>query len=686
MFETVRPTLDRRRFLASSAIGLLAWPGAPKAQGASTDTDWRHYGGDLASSRYAPLDQINAENFNTLSVAWRFSTNALGRQLDAYYNATPLIVGGRLFSTAGNERYVVSLDGATGQQLWTYRHNEGRRLGTRGGSGFGLSYWNDGPVERILYVTRSYQLVSLDAKTGLPDPAFGVGGEVDLRKDWDQEVDPARPVAGLHAAPLIVGDTIVVGTAPSAAVKAHLRAYDVRTGQRKWIFHTVPQKGEFGYDTWIEEGQAEATGATGVWAPMSADPELGLVYVGVELPPADLVGVSRKGSTLFAECIVALDIETGVRRWHYQMEHHGLWDRDVSAAPMLCDFPLNGRTVKALAQLTKQGFCFVLDRATGKPVWPIREQPVAKGDVPGEWYSPTQPVPSRPPPFERQGVTLDDLIDYTPAIKARAAEIASHYRMGPLYTPPAFFKPDGPWGTLVLPATQGGANWPGGSYDPETSRLFVYTKRNVEALAVAPNAAGVLQGQGSGRIPPNVNDNDGGAFGGNAGLNGGNAGIGGAPRTPVADKLTDPVAPGILSIEGIALSKPPYGRIVAIDLAKGDIAWAATHGETPDAIKNHPLLRGVDIPRTGQAGILGVLATKTLVICGDCGLFTDETGRKAARLRAYDKQTGREVGAVVLDKAQTGSPMTYMLGGKQYVVLAIGGQRGAELVAYRLGG
>ncbi|MGC4250358.1 MAG: PQQ-binding-like beta-propeller repeat protein, partial [Sphingobium sp.] len=617
-----------------------------------------------------------------LEVARQFNTNAFGPQLDAYYNATPLIAKGRLYATAGSARQVVALDGASGQLLWSYRHDERGRFGTRSGSGFGLAYWTDGEAERILYVTRSYQLVSLDAKTGLPDPAFGVGGEVDLRLDWDQQVDPAKGVVGLHAAPLIIKDVIVVGTAPTAAVKAHVRGFDVRSGKRKWIFHTIPQKGEFGYDSWTKPGQAEASGNMGAWAPMSADPELGLVYLPLESPPSDLIGVTRQGNSLYAATLVAVDAQTGERRWHYQAVHHPIWDSDMSAAPVLCDIPHRGKIVKALAVPTKQGYLYVLDRATGKPVWPIPERPVPKGDVPGEWYSPTQPIPSRPPAFERQGVTPDIFIDFTPELHARALEIASHYRMGPLYTPPAFTKKGGDvWGTLTVPATQGGANWPGGSYDPDTGVFYLYSKTAIEALGVSFDEDGNLAAWIS-DVPP-IADPEGGAFGGTASLKGGSSGRG-TPRAGVKDGMNDPIEPGILSIEGLPIIKSPYGRITAIDLKKGEILWQVPHGETPDFIRNHPRLKGKTIARTGQGGILGTLTTKSLVICGDGGLFTDEQGRKAGRLRAYDKATGREVGAVFMEKAQTGAPMTYMMDGRQYIVFAMGGDRGADLIAYRL--
>jgi quinoprotein glucose dehydrogenase len=661
----------------SSAAGLLG--ALPAAAQQAADTNWLHYANGLDSARYAPLDQINAGNFSQLEMVWRFSTNALGPNLDADFQATPLFVNGRIYCTAGLRRDVVCLDGATGELLWMHRHDEGRRSGSRGGPGLGVSYWTDGAQERILYVTIGYSMFSLDAKTGLPDPAFGTNGMVDLRLEDDQTMDPNRSVIGLHAAPLVVRDALVVGAAPTGQSRGNIRGFDVKTGKRKWIFHTIPHKGEYGYDTWLVPGQAETIGNGGCWASMSADDALGLVYCGVESGATDQEGVGRHGPGLFGESLVALDIETGQRRWHYQMVHHGLWDRDVPCAGILCDLTVDGKAVKAIAQPTKQGFVYVLDRATGKPVWPIPEVKVPAGHVPGEWYSPTQPMPTKPPPFSRQGVSEDDLVDWTPQIKARARQIASHYQLGPLYAPPPVVT-DTVFGAFNLPGMQGGANWPGGSYDPETGMLYVFSKQQIGLTGVGFDAKGKVVSRGG---PPAFGsaDANGGAFGGFASLKGGNHGM--RFRT-APDGLDDPIVRGMISIEGIPLEKPPYGTVTALNLRNGTLAWQVTHGETPDHIRNHRLLKGVTIPRTGQSGILGTLTTKSLVVLGDCGLFTDESGRKGCRLRAYDKATGEERGAVFMDKAQTGAAMTYMHRGRQYIVTAIGSSYGAELVAFAL--
>ena len=689
--------LSRRSLLLSSAATFIAsrLPGlaqsvesqqpaaaqAGAAANAPSETQWLNYANDLASTRYAPLDQINADNFNKLEMVWRFSTDALGRQPDADYESTPLFANGRILTTAGLRRDVVALDAATGELLWMYRKDEGQRGGTRGGPGFGLSYWSDGDQERVLFVTIGYELISLDAKTGLPDPKFGTNGIVDLRLDDDQQMDMARGVIGLHAPPLVLRDVAVVGAAPSAYVKGYLRGFDVRTGTRKWIFHTVPRKGEYGYDSWLKPEQTETIGNTGVWAPMSADPELGLVYAGVELASTDQTGFGRWGNSLFTDTLVALDIETGKLKWHYQTIHHDLWDRDVSCAAILCDIPVDGKLVKALALPSKQAYLYVLNRETGEPIWPIPELQAPQGDVPGEWYSPTQPMPTKPPAFDRQGVHEDDFVSWTPEIKARALAIASHYKIGPLYTPPVLSKPDGPWATMLLPGTQGGANWPGGSYDPENHMLYIFSKTVLEVEGIGPSPVDpshLVRTMLAGTTPFSQ-DTNGGAFGGSYHH------LGNLDRAPrIDDGINAPIKPRVFSIEGLPIVKPPYGRITAIDLTQGTIAWQVAHGETPDHIKNHPLLKGIPIPRTGQSGILGTLTTRSLVICGDSGLFTDEKGVKGARLRAYDKKTGEEKGAVFIPIVTTGAPMTYMHQGKQYIVVALGSMDGASLAAFRL--
>ncbi|HVI31447.1 PQQ-binding-like beta-propeller repeat protein [Phenylobacterium sp.] len=650
-------------FLSANGVPARAQVEAPNGAGTrgAKDGQWPTHGGDLYSWRYSPLDKINAENFKDLELAWRFKTANLGPAVDPIMQATPLMVNGVLYTTAGTRRAAIAIDAGTGELLWTYSLNEGERgrQAPRQGSGRGLCYWTDGKAERVLYVTPGYRLISLDAKTGRPAEGFGEAGQVDLKLELDQQIDLEKGKIGLNATPLVVGDVIVVGAAFEAGdapnktnIKGAVRAYDIRTGKRLWIFHTIPKKGEFGAETWLNDSNSW-TGNTGVWAQMSADPELGLVYVGVESATADWYGGNRPGANLFGESIVALDLKTGKRRWHYQMVHHGIWDRDVPCAAVLADITVGGRKIKAIAQPTKQSWLYVLDRVTGKPVWPIPERPVPKGDVPGEWYSPTQPIPSKPPAYDRQGVMKDDLIDFTPELRAEAEKVAADYKLGPIFTPPVYSKWPRPLGTLMLPNTQGGSSWPGASFDPETNIIYLYSMTRLTALGIGP-------------IAPEQSD-------AGMGLN--------MARDPNATSRRR--AP--LGVRGLPLIKPPYGRVTAIDLNKGDIVWQVAHGETPDSIRNHEALKGVKIPRTGSAGLIGTLTTKTLVVIGDAETTTGEDGVKSGWLRAYDKKTGAEVGQVRMPTRQTGTPITYLHNDQQYIVLGVGGPDSpGELIAYRL--
>jgi quinoprotein glucose dehydrogenase len=532
-------------------------------------------------------------------------------------------------------------------------------------------------------------MIALDARTGIPVSSFGESGVVDLKLNDDQDMDLVHSDIGLHSTPLVSKNTIIVGAAHLNGdiprnhknVKGYVRAFDAYTGKRKWIFHTIPRKGEFGYDTWIEPGQAEEAGNTGAWAQMSADPELGLLYIPVELPTGDYNGQFRKGPGLFGETLVAVDIETGKRKWHYQLVHHGLWDRDIPCAAILCDIPVNGKIVKALAQPSKQSYLYVLNRETGEPIWPIVETPVPRGDVPGEWYSPTQPIPSKPPGYDWQGVSPEMLINFTPALHDEAMKLIARYNTGNLYMPPTLATADGKLGTLTTPGTNGGTDWPGGAYDPESHTVYVFSQTQLYLLGMIPNSDPSLSDYPYVRGQPGVRPR-------------GVSPAGAAPppqRDPdlgrlASAQLTAAAArPPATTVQGLPLLKPPYGRITAIDLTRGDIAWQVAHGETPDEVKNHPALKGLSIPRTGRAGLLGPLVTKTLVVCGEAGFFTTPSGARGAMLRAYDKKTGEDRGAVTMPAPQTGAPMTYMLNGNQYIVLAIGGGTyGAELVAFRL--
>ena len=642
--------------------------------------EWWTYGADLASTRYSPLDQINASNFNKLQLAFRFKTENLGPRPEFQFQGTPLMVNGRLFTTAGSRRAAVALDATTGEMLWMHSLNEGKRgeVAPRLLSGRGLAYWSDGTDERIIYVTPGYQMVALDARTGDRVAGFGDGGIVDLKQNMDQEMDPITGEVGLHAAPVVAGDTIIVGAAHREGSgprsmknqKGYIRGFDVRTGKRLWIFHTIPMKGEFGYDTWDPDANAY-TGNAGVWAQISVDEELGIVYLPVEMPTADYYGGHRAAKTgtgpdanLFSESLVAVDLKTGARKWHFQLVHHGIWDHDIPCAPILMDLVVDGKPVKAVAQPTKQNWLYVFDRLTGKPVWPIEERPVEKGDVPGEWYSPTQPFVTKPPAYERQGVTIDDLIDFTPELRAEAVKLVSLYKMGPIFTPPVVAKWEGPRGTLIIPEVTGGANWQGGSFDPETKRFYIFTNVMIASIGLAPPEEGrsdMLYVRGNARNPN-------------------------PPPPAPAGSAPAPAAGGGggLTVRGLPLIKPPYGTISAIDMNKGELLWKIAHGETPDNIKNHPALKGLNIPRTGRTGRIGVLTTKTLLIAGEGGFATYPEGR-GAMLRAYDKATGAELGAVYMPAPQTGSPMTYSVNGTQYIAVAVSGPGfPGELLVYKL--
>jgi quinoprotein glucose dehydrogenase len=693
------------RFVCRSAcmlfplVGGIVWMTmAASGQTRAKDTEWPTYAADVRGSRYRPLDQINASNFSKLEVAWRFKTDSLGNRPEYKLEGTPLMVNGVVYATAGSRRAVIALDAVTGELLWVHGEHEGARgaAAPRQLSGRGLAYWTDGKEQRILYYTPGYRMVSLDAKTGTPVASFGKNGTVDLKLDFDQEIsawdasgkwvpDLVNGEVGLHSTPIIAKDVVLVGAAFREGMtaksmrnnKGYVRGYDVRTGKRLWTFHTIPMKGEPGYDTW-EKGSAEYTGNTGVWTQISVDEELGLVYLPVESPTSDYFGAHRPGNNLYGESLVCVDLKTGKKKWHYQVVHHPLWDMDISSAPLLADINVNGKAIKAVAQPSKQGFLYVFDRVTGQPVWPIEERPVEKGTVPGEWYAPTQPFPTKPPAYSRNGVTPDDLIDFTPALHDKALTIVSKYKLGPVFTPPVESKVDGPLATLTLGTASGGTNWPGASYDPETHIVYAY----------ACNAC--LTPIGLVRSPKEISDMD--YVMGTAGQEiriargpGENAGADSPPppKTP-AGGGGGGFRP--LNVDGLPLIKPPYGTISAIDLDKGEILWQIPHGDTPDAIRNHPALKGMNIPRTGQPGYnVCTLITKTLVIAGDGQVTTTPDHPRGAMLRAYDKASGKEVGAVYMPAPETGSPMTYMVNGKQYIIIAVsGGNYSGEYIAYTL--
>ena len=608
------------------------------------DQEWRTYGGDLASTHYSPLDAINHDNFNDLEIAWEFDTSNFGISPEFNFQSTPLMVNRTIYTTAGSRRAVVALDALTGEILWVSRIDEGARASNapRKLSGRGLAWWDDGSkMGRIIYVTPGYQMIALNAETGARLKDFGLEGIVDLKQEFDQSLDLETGEVGLHAAPIISNGVVIVGSAfrpgrmPTSREKpkGHVRGYDAQTGNRLWIFHTIPQANEYGNDTWLNNSWTY-TGYGGVWAQMTADPVLGVVYLPTETATGDSYGGHRHGDNLFTNSVVAIDVKSGERKWHFQTTHHDVWDWDIPAAPILVDLNIDGQKKAALAQPVKQGFTFVFDRETGEPLFDIEEVPVPASDVPGERLSPTQPIPLKPPPFARQGLSEEELIDFTPELREKAREILEKYRYGEIYMPPSLAEADdGTFGTLFMPSQTGGANWPGGAADPETGIMYIFSKSDVGRMSMSSR--------------PDRSDMN-------------------------FINLQSRDAPP-LRVDGLPLIKPPYGQIVAIDLNLGETLWSAIHGETPDSISKHPALVGLDIPRTGQVGRVGLLVTKTLVIAGDGGAYTNKDGEQEALLRAYNKLTGEQVGSLPMPAQQTGTPMTYEIDGVQYLAVAISG-------------
>jgi len=689
--------MHRILILAAAAAALAPAQWKPK------DTEWPSYNADTMGSRYRSLDQINASNFNKLEVAWRFKTDSIGNRPEYKLEGTPLMVNGVVYATAGSRRAAIALDAVTGELLWVHGEHEGERgaAAVRQLSGRGLAFWSDGRGDdRVLYTTPGYRLVCLNAKTGMYCPSFGKGGIVDLKEQMDQEISAwndknqwvpnlVQGEVGIQSAPIIGGDTVIIGAAFREGMtprsmrnnKGYVRGFDVRSGKRLWIFHTIPRKGEPGYETW-ENGSAEYTGNTGMWTQPSIDTELNLAYLPIETPTGDYYGGHRPGNNLYGESLVCVDLKTGAKKWHYQLVHHPLWDMDISSTPLLMDIVVEGKKIKAVAQPSKQGFLYVFDRITGKPVWDIPEKPVEAGNVPGEWYSKTQPFPSKPPIYSRNGVLESDIIDFTPELHKQAMEIVSKYKIGPVFTPPSLSTIGGPLATLTLGTASGGTNWPGASFDPETHIVYAY------ACNACLTPIGVVPSK------PEISDMK--YVMGTAGREltiargpGENAGA----DSPMPKKEANPPAGGggggyvALNVQGLPLIKPPYGTISAINLDRGDIQWQTPHGDTPDAIRNNPALKGIKgIDKLGQMTYnVGTLVTKSLVIAGD-GLVTSTSEHpRGAMLRAYDKANGKEVGAVYMKAPQSGSPMTYAINGKQYIIVATsGGNESGEYICFTL--
>jgi quinoprotein glucose dehydrogenase len=680
--------------LCMGVLGALTALGQSNALPSTKNGEWPHYTADLKGTKYSPLDQINANNFNKLELAWRFKTDNFGPRPEYKIEGTPLMIKGVLYATAGSRRAVVSLDAKTGELNWSYSLKEGKRgaASPRQLSGRGLAFWTDGHGDdRVIYVTPGYRLVELNAHTGQPIASFGQDGILDLKVGvvygTGQQIDLETGEIALHATPVVVKDVVIVGAAFGAAEPTHnntkglVRAFDVRTGKKIWQFNTIPRPGEFGNDTW-ENGSWAINGNTGVWTQITVDEDLGLVYLPVESPTSDNYGGHRPGNNLFGESLVCVDLKTGQRKWFFQLVHHPIWDMDISSAPILADIVVDGKPIKAVAQPTKQSFLYVFDRVTGQPVWPIVERPVPQSNVPGEKTSPTQPFPTKPPAYARNFIKVpDDLIDFTPELRAQARDVISRYRVEGMFTPPVVGDPKGVLATLNLGYAGGGTNWPGGGYDPETH--IVYAEANQSSVDIMSLR----------EPPPGVSDiryvngrQDQQFYMEEAAGAGSYPGASPPPRRRVeAPRPAGAPTPEYgVTVRGLRLVKPPYGVISAINLDRGEIQWQVPYAETPDNVRRNPALKGLDIPNTGQGESVGLLVTKTLVVLGDSQI-TSITHPRGAMLRAYDKATGKEVGAVLMPAPQSGSPMTYMWQGKQYIVVAVsGGNYSGEYLAFAL--
>ncbi len=658
---------------------------APAAAQPSAEGEWHHYGGDLASSKYSPLADIDASNFARLEVAWRWRSvdallsrevaggswtgpsSVLFEELDAAdpdlwrgglaprlssLKATPLAIDGTLF-LATPLYQGAAIDAVTGETEWVFdprAYESGTPTMSLLWNHRGVATWSDGERDRRIYWgTGDGWLVAVDAATGRPVLGFGDNGRVDLTAGIrgaarsERDYLNALPYSS-SSPPLVVGDVIVTGSSiadrriTKEAAPGDVRGWDARTGALRWTFHTIPQAGEPGNETWEEESW-RYSGNTNVWTMMSADPELGLVYLPIGTPTNDFYGGHRPGDNLYAESVVAVRAETGEVVWHFQAVHHGVWDYDFPAAPNLVDVEIDGATVPLLAQVSKQGFTYVFHRATGEPIWPIEERPVAASDIPGEKLSATQPFPTRPPPFESQGISEDDLIDFTPQLRQAALEIAAEYRLGPLFTPPILETPGGKRATLQRPGIGGGANWWGAGVDPRAGVLFVPSRNSlsgVEFYSPDPDEGGTVRYTHRSA---------------------------GGPRGPA----------------GLPLLKPPYSRMTAIDLARGEILWTVPTGNG-DHIRNHEALAGLELGPLGGDGVTGPLVTSTLLVQGEA-----PGGRASGRgaLVARDKATGAVVGEVELPARPIGTPMTYRVDGRQYVAITVAGSP-PELVALTL--
>ena len=601
-------------------------------------TDWPYYAGDAFSSRYTSLRQIDSTNVGGLSVVWRYTppdkaiAESNGRGYDTN-RGTPIKVGDVLYY-GSPYNILCAVDAQSGRELWTFDPGVWRE-----GVGFvgnlrGIAYWSDGEVERIFFGTASDKLFSVDARTGQPDPDFGEGGYVELLQGSDRPVNP--DMTGVTSPPIVCDGVVVVGSAmndwrfrspPAYTPPGDVRGFDARTGKMRWIFHTIPRAGEYGAETWTD-GANEHFGAANVWAAMSADDELGIVYLPIGTPTNDWYGGLRKGDNLFAESLVAVDVDTGQLIWHFQTVHHGVWDYDLPAAPTLIDIKVEGRDIKAVAQISKQGFTYVFDRITGEPVWPIEERSVPQSTVPGEQLSATQPFPTKPAPFEPQGISDETLIDFTPQLREEALQNIEVFDYGPLFTPPSLR------GAIQFPGWAGGGEWHGAAFDPITGLYYV------------PSASGPIVVQLTEADPSESNL---------------------IYRRGGARSVSGP--------QGLPLTKPPYGRITAIDMNSGEHRWVIPHGQ---GIRQEIIEKGIIDPGpVGSTHRVGPVLTETL-------LFFAQIDGDRNLLRAFDKSNGAVIYEYELPLAPQGTPMTYMIDGKQYITIAVGGRQDARLISLSL--
>jgi quinoprotein glucose dehydrogenase len=611
---------------------------APVADGRG---DWPFYAGDQGATHYSPLTEIDRATVEELDVAWTWKPNE--KKLDRYgtqpgtFQNTPLMIDGVLYISTPYNR-VVALDAADGAELWSYDPRPYEDGQPPNGTGFvhrGVAAWRDEGGNLRIFINSRYRLIGLDARTGRPVPGFGVDGIVDLTKGLSRGVNPRHYTN--TSPPVVYKDLVILGNGVGDRLvytsdpPGDVRAFDARTGRIVWTFRPIPQPGEFGHDTW-GNGSWRTAGHTNVWAPMSLDEARGLLYLPVSTPTNDFYGARRPGANLFAESIVCLDAATGTRKWHFQITHHGLWDYDLPAAPILAPISVEGKRIDAVVQLTKQGWAFVFDRVTGEPVWPIEERPVPPSDMPGEQAWPTQPVPARPPAFSEQGVTLEDAFDLTPELREEARKEMSRFRLGPLYTPPSL------QGTFMRPGLIGGANWGGGAFDPSTGWLYVKTTNQGAIARLAK---------------PDLSPSN--------------------PRASEVDADYVYSAIGPQFRDGLPLLKPPYGHLTAIDLNRGEIAWRVVLGDMP-SLREHPALKGVPLPeRLGASGAPGAIVTAGGLVF---------VGGGDAALNAVDALTGDLVWRFPLNERTTATPMTYRSRGRQYVVIATGSGENATLVAF----